>query len=420
MGPGYGTTDLGAALGRAVATLAGATALNKEMFVISDFQRSGFGEGSGPGETDFLAELEPRTRVFLIPVDEGPLDNTALEDAYLSGGAVNQQVFVQGVRHADTPADAVPVTVEARTEVIGEAPLTITAGSRETLEITLNRMPGEDEELTARLARDRLPADDIRYVPAAGSGRVRTLLVQDPAQPSPFLPTAMSPSGETGRFEVRRAETRGPAQRRSHRAPAARAGQRDHPAAGGHRPSATLAGGRRRPAHRARRPGGHPLLQRGRFSPPCSRGCGSATFAAPTRPPAPATAWSPGPRVTRPSPGSTPRWAARSPAPTSGGSSRCRTIPACAPWPSSAPPCPLWCRASAPCSSPPPWTAGGTTSPPTPPSCRCCTRAWTRCCARAAPTASWWASPWKGWWTVPWCPPARSCSAWAPAGRCWT
>jgi hypothetical protein len=201
---GYGTTDLAAAVRRAVSSLAGATALNKELFIISDFQRSGFGDGSGPGQMDLLADLEPRTRVFLIPVDEGPLDNTALEDAYLSGGAVAQRVLVQGARHADTPVDAVPVTVEAGSEVIGEAPLSISADSRETLEITLNRMPGEDEEIAVRLARDRLPADDIRYVPAAGGGRVRTLLVQDPAQPSPFLPTALSPAGDLGRFEVRR------------------------------------------------------------------------------------------------------------------------------------------------------------------------------------------------------------------------
>ncbi len=202
---GYGTTDLPAAVRRAITTLAGATALNKELFVISDFQRSAFGEGAGPAEGDPLAGMEPRTRVYLIPVDEGPLDNTALEEAYLTGGTVSQRVVAQAARHAEDPVDALPVTVEAGSEVIGEAPLSVAPESRETVEITLNRMPGADEDLVVRMARDRLPVDDVRYVPAAGSGRVRTLLVQDPAQPSPFLPTAMSPAGDLGRFEVTRA-----------------------------------------------------------------------------------------------------------------------------------------------------------------------------------------------------------------------
>ncbi len=202
---GFGTTDLSAAIHRAGTALADATALNKELFVISDFQRTGFGAGTETGSTDLLAELGPETRVFVLPVNEGPLPNTSLEDARLEGSAVDQRVRVLAARHGRTPVDDLAVTVEAgRDEVLGEAVLAVPADGHDGTDIPLTRMPAEGEEIRARLARDRLPDDDVRYVPALGAGRVGTLLVQEPAQPSPFLPLALSPGDDGGRFELRR------------------------------------------------------------------------------------------------------------------------------------------------------------------------------------------------------------------------
>jgi tetrahydromethanopterin S-methyltransferase subunit B len=202
---GFGTTDLAGAVRRAAGQLANVTALNKELFVISDFQRSGFGAGTETLERDLLSTLDPRTRVFLIPVGEGPIANSAIEDARLEGSAVDQRVRVQAARHAAASAEDLAVTVEAGSEVLGETVLFLGAQGRETVDVPLTRMPGEGEELRARLARDRLPEDDMRYVPALGAGSVNVLLVQDPAQPSPFLPLALSPEGGTGRFTARRA-----------------------------------------------------------------------------------------------------------------------------------------------------------------------------------------------------------------------
>ena len=162
------------------------------------------GAGTDVASADLTAELDPGTRTFLIPVDEGPLPNTALEEAILGGNAVNRRVFVQVAHHAGTGVEDLPLTVEAGSEVLGEARLSLDPGQRTTLEVPLIRLPAEGERLHARLARDRLPADDVRYIPAAGIGRVNTLLVQDPAQPSPYLPIALRPEAESGRFEVRR------------------------------------------------------------------------------------------------------------------------------------------------------------------------------------------------------------------------
>jgi hypothetical protein len=202
--PGYGTTDLAAAVRRAGIALAEATALNKELFVISDFQRRGLGTGSESDFTNLLAEVEDDVRVFLLPVHEGSLANSALEEARLEGSAVDQRVHLQAVRFAGFPSEEVTVTVESGPEVLGEGMISLLSEGRETAEIPLTRLPGEGEELRARLSHDRLAVDDIRYIPSLGTGRIQAWVVQDPAQQSPFLPLALSPAENTGRIEVNR------------------------------------------------------------------------------------------------------------------------------------------------------------------------------------------------------------------------
>jgi hypothetical protein len=202
--PGYGTTDLVAGLRRAGETLAEATALNKEIFVISDFQQSAV-RGADVGSSDLTRDLDPETRVFLLPVGEGPIANTAIEDARAEGTAVDQRIRVLLARHGDTPADDVALTVESASEVLGEMTLSISARSRESGEVSLARLPGEGEALSVRVSADRLPVDDRRYIPPLGTGRISVLVVQEPAQQSPFLPLALSPGGDSDRFEVRRA-----------------------------------------------------------------------------------------------------------------------------------------------------------------------------------------------------------------------
>ncbi len=200
---GYGTTNLAAAVRRAGTVLADATALNKELFIISDFQKTGLGIGSEAGITDLMTEIDPEIRIFLIPVDEGSIANTALEEARLEGSAIEKRVHVQASRHAEITADEVTVTVESGAEVLGEAVLTVSARGREATDVPLSRFPGEGEELRARLSRDRLAVDDVRYIPALGTGGIVTWIVQEAAQQSPFLPLALNP-GETGRFVTRR------------------------------------------------------------------------------------------------------------------------------------------------------------------------------------------------------------------------
>jgi hypothetical protein len=202
---GYGTTDLPGAVRRAGAVLAGATGLNKELFVISDFQRSGLGGEAARTAADLMSDLPPEVRVYLVPVAEKPLPNTALTDARLEGGALDRRVHVETFRFADSAADEVSVTVEAGEEILGEGVVNVLAGSGEIAAIPLARAPGEEEEVRARLSRDHLAADDVRYIPTAGASGVTTWIVQDPAKPSPYVPLALAPQENAGPFLTFRA-----------------------------------------------------------------------------------------------------------------------------------------------------------------------------------------------------------------------
>jgi len=206
---GFGATDFPSALRRSATALASGPALNKELFLISDFQRSGGGGGDEGAPSDLLTSIGSDVRVFLIPVDEGPIPNNALVEARLEGSAVDQRTHILAERFAPLAADEVAVTVESGPEVVGEGRISLLPQAQEAAEIPLSRLPGEGEELLARLSRDRLAVDDLRYVPSIGTGRVTTWVVQDPAQASPFLPLALSPGDNVGRLEVTRVPSDG-------------------------------------------------------------------------------------------------------------------------------------------------------------------------------------------------------------------
>jgi hypothetical protein len=101
LGTGARATDHRRALEAAAGALAASHALNRELFWISDFQRSGFGGhafASPPGPWD-------RVRVALLPLVPRTTANAALADAALAPGADAAALAVTAASFGAAPGD---------------------------------------------------------------------------------------------------------------------------------------------------------------------------------------------------------------------------------------------------------------------------------------------------------------------------
>lgn len=245
--PGSGRADVPAALERAVELVRAAHTLNKEIFIISDFQqvdleewaRGGArGTGSpvaalsvlrGLGATDAkadsngvgVAELPDGVRVYLVPVRDAAIENLSLSRGRLerSGGVSGRgHVLVNVSNHSDEPIEgrvlrAVAVGSTGGSD-LGRANLDLPArGERET-DLSLEReldLP----ELELRLGDDYLDADNHFYLVTGATGSPRVLLVgggpsggavgASTGGDSDFIAAALDPAGNGEFFQVRRA-----------------------------------------------------------------------------------------------------------------------------------------------------------------------------------------------------------------------
>lgn len=203
--PGWGGTDLIEAVREAGSRLRDAEALNRELFIISDFQKSGLGElGDAPGSrlSDLVGE---DVRIYLLPVGDGPIDNTSVEQVALEGIGPDRKARVLVANHADTPLEGIAVTVSADDRTIGEGRLSVEGGSANTAIVPLSADGRVGSGGRARITADRLAADDQRYFAAEG-GRAFHVLVVDGAgageEKSPFIPLALSPAAGVGQFQT--------------------------------------------------------------------------------------------------------------------------------------------------------------------------------------------------------------------------
>lgn len=201
--PGWGNTDLVEAIREAGTRLRQAEALNREIYIVSDFQRSGFGDLAGNPGKQISDLIGPNVRVFLLPVSRGPIDNRAIESVAFEGVAPNRQSRVLVANHSARAEPSVTVTVAEGGRTLGEGRVAIDAGSSNTAVVPLLDEPNGGGAGEARLAADRLAADDVRWFASEG-GRAFRVLVVDGARPgedrSNFLPLALSPEAGVGQF----------------------------------------------------------------------------------------------------------------------------------------------------------------------------------------------------------------------------
>lgn len=200
---GWGGTDLVEAVREAGTRLRQTEALNRELFIVSDFQRSGLGDLGGSPGTALADLIDSEVRVFLVPLSEETIDNRAIEQVSFEGLPPNRNARVLVANHGGKADPSITVTLAGATGVVGEGRLSVEAGASNTALVPLLEEGGLVGSGEARLSADRLAADDVRYFAAEG-GRAFRILVVDGARPgeerAPFLPLALSPEAGVGRF----------------------------------------------------------------------------------------------------------------------------------------------------------------------------------------------------------------------------
>ncbi|HTR97030.1 MAG TPA: BatA and WFA domain-containing protein [Candidatus Acidoferrales bacterium] len=204
---GAATTDHRAALELAGRALAQAHALNRELFWISDFQRSGFVRGDAPAAIAAPDGPWAGVRVYLLPLAPRSRANAAIVSATLapadSGAALDVEAAAFGVTPGDFPLEARGLVAgdggggDAGT--VGRGFVSLPARGRASTLLPLARVPEAGGEVL--LPDDALALDNRRVFAAGRAGTIHVLLREDGA-PSP-LRLALEAGGIASGLDVR-------------------------------------------------------------------------------------------------------------------------------------------------------------------------------------------------------------------------
>ena len=215
--------DLPQAVAKLAGVLAGSRTLNRELYIISDFQRIdveawqallGGGADStragGPG-----SGLPEDVRVYLLPVRSLPVDNMSISrvrlDAVGAGADAPARLVVTVQNFGDHEAGdvvlrAVSADPGAGGEALGEAYATVPPMGQADATVLLRRMPSGGA-LRLAMTPDPLTLDNTAYLVTEQPGIRRILLISGSADPSSdpgvrYLKLALDPVGNREFFDV--------------------------------------------------------------------------------------------------------------------------------------------------------------------------------------------------------------------------
>jgi hypothetical protein len=193
--PSWRGTDLRHAVAFARRSLEESRREVRELYLLSDFQRSGLG---APG----TAGVAPRApvRALLLPIECGDEANAAIEEAATPRAALHR---------GETAAVSIVISNRAADRE-ARFPIEVTSDGRRVMEKEIAIPPGGALSETAvvpaeragwiegivRKRADRLSADDARFFTLRVRDRARVLLVADEA--SLYIEQALAPAGADG------------------------------------------------------------------------------------------------------------------------------------------------------------------------------------------------------------------------------
>jgi hypothetical protein len=200
--PSWAGTDLRRAAALALERLGATRRVARELYIVSDFQRTGLSvPGAGEGAPSKRALP---VRAFLVPVRTEGAANVAIEEALAPRVTV----------HRGETASLAILLKNTSPDVAARFPLEVSVGARRILEKEIEIAPGNEARETVSFPAersgwtrgvvskrsDRLPADDARYFALDVREKARVLLVTDGG--SFYLEQALSPEGSEGDIAV--------------------------------------------------------------------------------------------------------------------------------------------------------------------------------------------------------------------------
>lgn len=242
--------DLPQAIERVAAVFASSKTLNKELYIVSDFQQVDVDAwqallGTAAGDSTMTPTGKSRpaaappaaiggrpilpegVKVYLIPARVLPVDNLAIERVRLdpigAGEEAGARLVVSVANYSNDEArDVIVRALEegtggdpVRAEALGEAYVTVPAQGHGETTVLMSRMPSSGA-LRVTLAPDPLPSDNAAYLVSEQPGVRRVLIISgasDPAQDpaTRYLRLALDPTGTKEFFDVEVARSEDPA-----------------------------------------------------------------------------------------------------------------------------------------------------------------------------------------------------------------
>ena len=199
--PGAGSTRYGPALRAAAGLLESSALPRREIVLISDFQKSGW-------DREQETQLPPGVALKTVPVGEASTSNASIVAmAFARQEAAGGERVTASARVVNRSAAAVEgreIVLEVDGHREDSRQVSLAPGAVGTIEFTPFTLAGKPARVTARLAADSLPIDDVFHAVIEAGGRIPVLIVEA-ANPAPdaslYLARALAVGNEPG-FET--------------------------------------------------------------------------------------------------------------------------------------------------------------------------------------------------------------------------
>ena len=179
--PGPGLTRFGPALRAAAGLLDASSASRKEIVLVSDFQKSGW----DPAQD---ARLSPGISLTPVSVAEQPAPNAAVASMTFVQQPAAKGVLVTAsarvMNYAATPVANREMTLTVDGHQVDSQRVSVGPGTAAVVTFAPFVVGGQRARVTARLAADGLPADDVFHAVVTAGGRVPVLIVES-VNPAP-------------------------------------------------------------------------------------------------------------------------------------------------------------------------------------------------------------------------------------------